>query len=206
MLDDAPQANPTLTTILIQPRRPRRPSNRPNSRLSRSTDRSQNAGHGKAALPPLKHRRDGRGGHRDHCGSCQFHAEAAPESDRSNRECGGCRNSQPKPAHGEHRAQFTTWASISFMPREIKADLETDSGSFTDQAASGVDFPRYVRVPAPQATAAAPLQFERAVQPGGETKGIIIVTFRPRGRFTKRKLLRLTINGPDQLVPPVITK
>ena len=95
-----------------------------------------------------------------------------------------------------------------FLPREIKADLETDSGSFTDQAASAVDFPRYVQAfPALAGDGVGPLQFEKAVQPGGETKGMIIVTFPVTADvLAKRKLLRVTITGPDQLVPLVLTK
>jgi hypothetical protein len=95
-----------------------------------------------------------------------------------------------------------------FLPREIKADLETDSGSFTDQAASAVDFPRYVQAfPALAGDGVGPLQFEKAVRPGGETKGMIIVTFPVTADvLAKRKLLRVTITGPDQLVPLVLTK
>ena len=95
-----------------------------------------------------------------------------------------------------------------FLPREIKADLETDAGSFTDQAASAVDFPRYVQAfPALAGDGAGPLQFESAVRPGGETKGMVIVTFPVTADvFAKRKSLRVTITGPDQLVPLVLTK
>jgi hypothetical protein len=95
-----------------------------------------------------------------------------------------------------------------FMPREVKADLETDTGTFTDQAASAVDFPRYVQAfSALAGDGIGPLQFEKAVPPGGETKGIIIVTFPVSADvFAKRKLLRLTITGPHQLVPLEITK
>jgi hypothetical protein len=95
-----------------------------------------------------------------------------------------------------------------FMPREVKAEIETDAGSFSDQAASAVDFPRYVQAfPALAGDGTGPLQFEKPVQPGGETKGTIIVTFPVTADvFAKRKLLRLTITGPDQLVPLVLTK
>ena len=45
------------------------------------------------------------------------------------------------------------------------------------------------------------------LRPGGETKGMVIVTFPVTADvFAKRKLLRVTITGPDQLVPLVLTK
>jgi hypothetical protein len=95
-----------------------------------------------------------------------------------------------------------------FLPREIKAELESDNGNFTDQAASAVDFPRYVQAfPTLAGDGVGPLQFEKVVPPGGDMKGLIIVTFPVTADvFTKRKLLRVTITGPDQLVPLVLTK
>lgn len=98
--------------------------------------------------------------------------------------------------------------SKPFLARDVKADLETDGGSFTDQAASAVDFPRYAQAfPALAADGTGPLQFENAVQPGAKAKGRIIVTFPVTADvFAKRKLLRVTLTGPDQLVPLVLTK
>jgi hypothetical protein len=95
-----------------------------------------------------------------------------------------------------------------FLPREVKAELETDSGSFSDGAASAIDFPRYVQAfPVLAGDGAGPLQFETAVPPGGQTKGMILVTFPVTADvFAKRKLLRVTISGPGQLVPLIITK
>jgi hypothetical protein len=95
-----------------------------------------------------------------------------------------------------------------FLPRDIKADLETDGGGFTDQAASAVDFPRYIQAfPALAGDGAGPLQFEKALPPGTETKGTIIVTFPVSADvFAKRKSLQVTITAPGQLVPLVLTK
>ncbi len=98
--------------------------------------------------------------------------------------------------------------SKPFLPRDIKADLETDGGTFSDQAASNMDFPRYVQAfPVLAGDGSGPLQFEKALQPGDQTKGMVIVTFPVTADvFAKRKLLRVTITGPDQLVPLVLTK
>ena len=85
-----------------------------------------------------------------------------------------------------------------FLPREVKTELETDNGSFTDQAASAVDVPRYVQAfPALVGDGTAPLQFETAIAPGGQTKGMIIVTFPVSADvFANRKLIRVTLTGP----------
>jgi hypothetical protein len=95
-----------------------------------------------------------------------------------------------------------------FVPREVKAELETDQGTLSDQAASAADFPRYVQAfPALAGDGTGPLQFQSPVPPGGQTKGMIIVTFPiATDAFASRKLLRLTISDPDQQVPLVLTK
>lgn len=95
-----------------------------------------------------------------------------------------------------------------FVPREVKAEIETDSASFTDEAASAMDFPRYVQAfPVLAGDGSGPLQFENAVAAGAQTKGMVIVSFPVTADvFAKRKRLRVTIMGPDQVVPLIINK
>lgn len=95
-----------------------------------------------------------------------------------------------------------------FLPREVKADIETEKGNFNDQAASAVDVPRYVQAfPALAGAGTPPLQLENPVQPGAKTKGMVIVTFPiSADDFAKRKSLRVTITDPNQQVPLILTK
>ncbi len=96
----------------------------------------------------------------------------------------------------------------AFLPREVKTELTTNKGSFTDQAASAVDVPRYVQAfPALVGDGTAPLQFETAIAPGSQTKGIIIVTFPVSAdAIAHRKQIRVTLTDPDQQVPIILTK
>jgi len=95
-----------------------------------------------------------------------------------------------------------------FLPRYITAEITTDTGTYTDQAASVVDAPRYLQAfPALAAGGQSPLQLENPVSPGGQSKGLVIVSFPiTADAFAKRKSLKVTITGPDQLVPLVLTK
>jgi hypothetical protein len=94
------------------------------------------------------------------------------------------------------------------LPRDVSAEVATDSGSFTDQAASLVDVPRYLQAfPALAVDNLAPLQLENAIPPGGHAQGLIIVSFPVTADvFTKRKSLKITITDPNQAVPLVLTK
>jgi len=90
----------------------------------------------------------------------------------------------------------------------IKADLDTTSGSFSDDAASPADFDRYFQAfPALKQHALAPLEREARINPGGRTTGTIIVAFpvTPEA-FANRKALKVTIQPYDQPVPLVLTK
>ncbi len=90
----------------------------------------------------------------------------------------------------------------------IKADLETSSGNFSDDAASPSDFDRYFQAfPTLKQHALAPLEREAKINPGGRITGTVIVAFpvTPDG-FANRKSLKVTIQPYDQPVPLVLTK
>jgi len=90
----------------------------------------------------------------------------------------------------------------------IKADLDTNSGSFSDDAASPADFDRYFQAfPALKQHAIAPLEREARINPGGQIAGTIIVAFPVTpDAFANRKALKVTIQPYDQPVPLVLTK
>jgi len=95
-----------------------------------------------------------------------------------------------------------------FYIHDIQSELETGSGKFTDEAASGVDFERYFQAfPALKEHALAPLKPETMLEPGGETKGTIIVSFPvTAAEFANRKSIKVTIRPYDQPLPLVLTK
>jgi hypothetical protein len=90
----------------------------------------------------------------------------------------------------------------------IKADLDTATGSFSDDAASPADFDRYFQAfPTLKQHALAPLEREAKINPGGQTQGTIIVAFPVTpDAFAARKSLKVTIQPYDQPVPLVLTK
>jgi hypothetical protein len=90
----------------------------------------------------------------------------------------------------------------------IKADLDTNSGSFSDDAASPADFDRYFQAfPTLKQHALSPLEREARINPGGRTTGTIIVAFPVTpDAFANRKSLKVTIQPYDQPVPLVLTK
>jgi hypothetical protein len=90
----------------------------------------------------------------------------------------------------------------------IKADLDTASGSFTDDAASPADFDRYFQAfPTLKQHALNPLEREAKINPGGHTQGTIIVAFPVTpDAFANRKSLKVTIQPYDQPVPLVLTR
>jgi hypothetical protein len=90
----------------------------------------------------------------------------------------------------------------------IKADIETSSGSFSDDAASASDFDRYFQAfPTLKQHALAPLEREARINPGGRAAGTIIVVFPVTpDAFANRKSLKVTIQPYDQPVPLVLTK
>ena len=86
--------------------------------------------------------------------------------------------------------------------------IETGSDKYTDEAASGVDFERYFQAfLALKEHALAPLEPEAMIEPGGEAKGTIIVSFPVTAdTFANRKSIKVTIRPYDQPVPLVLTK
>jgi len=90
----------------------------------------------------------------------------------------------------------------------IQAELDTDKGNFSDDAASAMDFARYFQyLPALKQRALNPLERETKIEPGGQARGTIIVSFpvTPEA-FAGRKQLKVTIQPYDQPVPLVLTK
>jgi len=90
----------------------------------------------------------------------------------------------------------------------IRADLDTGTGNFSDDAASPVDFDRYYQAfPALKQHALPPLEREAKINPGGRTQGTILVLFPVTADvFAARKSLKVTIQPYDQPVPLVLTK
>jgi hypothetical protein len=90
----------------------------------------------------------------------------------------------------------------------IKVDLDTQTGSFTDDAASPADFDRYFQAfPILKQHALPPLEREAKINAGGLAKGTIIVAFPVTpDAFASRKSLRVTIQPYDQPVPLVLSK
>ena len=90
----------------------------------------------------------------------------------------------------------------------IQGELQTASGNFTADAVSPADFDRYYQAfPALKQYAINPLRLETKIEPGGQTKGTVIVGFPVTADvFANRKLLKVSIQPYDQPVPLVVTK
>jgi len=95
-----------------------------------------------------------------------------------------------------------------FWIHTIKAELETASGTFSDDAGSPSDFDRYYQAfPALKQYAIQPLEREAKIEPGAQIQGTIIVSFpvTPEA-FASRKALKVIIQPYDQPAPLVLTK
>jgi hypothetical protein len=95
-----------------------------------------------------------------------------------------------------------------FWIHTIKAELETASGTFSDDAGSPSDFDRYYQAfPALKQYAIQPLEREAKIEPGAQTQGTIIVSFpvTPEA-FASRKALKVIIQPYDQPAPLVLSK
>jgi hypothetical protein len=89
----------------------------------------------------------------------------------------------------------------------LNAQLNTADGkAFEDTAASAVDLDRYFQAfPALKESTMPPLSPEDKLQPGGEQKGTIIVSFKvTKEIFDQRKTLTVTIQPYDQALPVVL--
>ena len=91
---------------------------------------------------------------------------------------------------------------------DIKGVLKTDSGEFTDEAASPVDFARYFEAfPALKEHALEAIPPETKIAPGGQDPGHRRGELPGNpGRFDKRKSLSVVIQPYDQPLPLVLTK
>ena len=84
--------------------------------------------------------------------------------------------------------------------REIKAQLKTDQGEWTDNAASSVDLERYFKAfPNLGLHRSAPLAPEAKIAPGEQTEGMVLVLFPVKQEaFDKRKSLTVTLENYDR--------
>ncbi len=87
-----------------------------------------------------------------------------------------------------------------FYIHNMKATIATDSGEFTDDAASPMDFERYFQAfPDLKKHAIEPLRVETKIMPGAEAKGTIVVSFPiSQDAFNKRKSLAVVVQPYDQ--------
>jgi hypothetical protein len=96
-----------------------------------------------------------------------------------------------------------------FWIRTTQASMQgADGKEYKDDGLSAVDFDRYYQAfPALKENSYPPLQRESKINPGGETKGTMIVSFPiSADDFGSRKSLTVTIQPYDQPVPLVLTK
>lgn len=91
---------------------------------------------------------------------------------------------------------------------DVKAKIVTDSGEFSDEAASAVDFDRYFQAfPVLKEDALPALPPETKLPIGGQAQGTIVVSFPvTQEGFDKRKSLSVMIQPYDQPLPVVLTK
>jgi hypothetical protein len=84
--------------------------------------------------------------------------------------------------------------------KEIKTSIVTNKGESTDDAASAVDYGRYLQAfPDLQMYATDPLKVETKIPPGGEVKGSVMAAFPiTKDEFYGRKDLSVTIIPYDQ--------
>jgi len=86
--------------------------------------------------------------------------------------------------------------------KEIKCTISTDTGESNDDAASAVDFSRYLQAfPDLQMYATEPLKIETKIPPGGEAQGSVLAAFPiTKEQWYARKDLSVTILPYDQKV------
>jgi hypothetical protein len=103
---------------------------------------------------------------------------------------------------------FRNGGEKPFYIHTIKAELDTASGTYSDDAASPVDLDRYYQAfPALKQYAIQPLEREAKINPGGEIQGTIVVSFPVTpDEFASRKVLRVIVQPYDQPAPLVLTK
>jgi hypothetical protein len=95
-----------------------------------------------------------------------------------------------------------------FWIRTTQAAMQgADGKEYKDEGLSAVDFDRYYQAfPALKENSYPPLERESKINPGGETRGTMIVSFPiTADAFASRKSLTVTIQPYDQPVPLVLT-
>ena len=92
--------------------------------------------------------------------------------------------------------------------REIKAQLKTDQGEWTDNAASTVDFERYFKAfPDLGRHQTPPLKPETKIAPGEQIEGMVLVLFPvTQDAFDKRKSLTVTLENYDRRPMVIVEK
>jgi hypothetical protein len=84
--------------------------------------------------------------------------------------------------------------------RDIKAQLKTDQGELSDDAASPLDFARYFQAfPALASHQSEPLKPETKIAPGGQAEGMVLVSFPvSKDKFDQRKSLSVILESYDR--------
>jgi hypothetical protein len=103
---------------------------------------------------------------------------------------------------------FQNHGEKPFWIHTMGAELETPTGSFKDDAASGADFERYFQAfPSLKQNSLPALKLEDKIEPGGSAKGTVIVSFPvTQDVFNARKSLKVSIWAYDQGAPLVLSK
>lgn len=84
--------------------------------------------------------------------------------------------------------------------RQLRAQLKTDQGEWSDEAAAAVDHPRYFQAfPELGKHGIAPLKLESRIEPGAQQDCMMIVAFPVnKEAFDKRKGLSVTLEAYDR--------
>ena len=95
-----------------------------------------------------------------------------------------------------------------FKIHNIKVDLETPGGNFSDEPASAVDLDRYYQaLPELKKRAMDPLAGETVIAPGATVRGTIVVSFPiAPDAFASRKSLKVTVWPYRSTVPLILVK
>lgn len=98
------------------------------------------------------------------------------------------------------RVRVANIGNKTMWVREIKAQLKTEQGEWSDDAASPVDFARYFQAfPGLAAHESPPLKPETKIAPGGQAEGMVLVSFPVnKEAFDKRQSLSVTLENYDR--------
>ena len=95
-----------------------------------------------------------------------------------------------------------------FKIHNIKVDMETLNGNFSDEPAPAMDMDRYFQaLPELKRRALDSLPAETVVAPGATVRGTVVVSFPVApGAFASRKSLKVTVWPYRSTVPLILTK